>query len=178
DGGVEPCARGGRGPPVETPRGYRKAEREVKKAQRRVSRRKKGSNRRRKAARLLARKHQHVRRQRRDFHHKTALTLVRAYDTISHEDLQTANLLRNHHLAKSISDAGWGDFLGILSFKAVCAGRRVVAVPPAYTSQACSGCGVTVQKGLSVRWHACPDCGTSLHRDHNAAKNIQWLGQS
>src|SRR5262245_16788764 len=177
DLGLESFATLADGTHVENPRRYRRAEREVKKAQRRVSRRKKGSNRRRKAVRLLARKHQHVRRPRRDFHHKTALTLVRAYDTIYHEDLQTANMLRNHHLAKSISDAGWGDFLGILSFKAVCAGRRVVAVPPAYTSQACSGCGVTVQKGLSVRWHACPDCGTSLHRDHNAAKNIQWRGQ-
>jgi len=68
--------------------------------------------------------------------------------------------------------------LSILSFKAVYAGRSVVAVPPAYTSQTCSGCGVVVKKGLSVRWHECPDCGTSLHRDHNAAKNIERLGQS
>jgi putative transposase len=102
---------------------------------------------------------------------------VRAYDTICYEDLRTANLLRNHHLAKSISDAGWTAFVGILSFKAACAGRSVVAVPPAYTSQACSGCGAIVSKGLSVRWHACPDCGTSLHRDHNAASNLQWRGQ-
>ncbi|HEY7093356.1 MAG TPA: transposase, partial [Ktedonobacterales bacterium] len=56
-------------------------------------------------------------------------------------------------------------------------GKRVQAVDPAFTSQICSGCGVVVSKGLSVRWHACPDCGTSLHRDHNAAKNIQWRGQ-
>ena len=86
-------------------------------------------------------------------------------------------MVKNHHLAKSISDAGWGQFLRILSAKAAYAGRRVVAVPPAYTSQTCSGCGVLVHKGLSVRWHACPDCGTSLHRDHNAAKNIASLGQ-
>ena len=150
----------------------------LKTAQRRVSRRKKGSNRRRKAVNLLAKAHQRVRRQRMDFHHKTALALVRANDAIYHEDLQTANMLRNHHLAKSIQDAGWSAFLSILSFKAVCAGRSVVAVPPAYTSQICSGCGVMVSKGLSVRWHSCPDCGTSLHRDHNAAKNIERLGQS
>jgi putative transposase len=105
---------------------------------------------------------------------------VREHDVISHEDLQTANMVRNHHLAKSIQDAGWSGFLSILTSKAACAGRRVVAVPPAYTSQRCSGlgCGVIVQKGLSVRWHACPECGTSLHRDHNAAKNIERLGQS
>ena len=87
-------------------------------------------------------------------------------------------MVKNHHLAKSISDAGWGAFLIILAYKAACAGRRVVAVNPAYTSQTCSGCGVMVSKGLSVRWHSCPDCGTSLHRDHNAAKNIERLGQS
>ena len=103
---------------------------------------------------------------------------MRANDVIYHEDLQTANMLKNHHLAKSISDAGWAAFLTILAFKAVCAGKRVVAVPPAYTSQRCSGCGVLVSKGLSIRWHACPDCGTTLHRDHNAARNIERFGQS
>jgi putative transposase len=157
---------------------YRKAERALKTAQRRVSRRKKGSNRRRKAVKLLAKAHQAVRRQRQDFHHKTALALVRANDVIYHEDLQTANMLKNHHLAKSISDAGWSQFLSILHAKAVWAGREVVAVNPAFTSQRCSGCGVMVQKGLSIRWHACSECGTSLHRDHNAAKNIERLRQS
>jgi putative transposase len=103
--------------------------------------------------------------------------LVRAYDRIAYEDLQTANMVRNHHLAKSISDAGWAQFLSILTFKAASAGKRVVAVSSAYTSQRCSGCGVLVQKGLSVRWHACPECGTSLHRDHNAALNILRLAQ-
>jgi putative transposase len=127
---------------------------------------------------LLAKAHLRVKRQRADFQHKTALQLVREHDMIYHEDLQTANMLKNHHLAKSISDAGWSQFLSILAAKAAYAGRRVVAVPPAYTSQTCSGCGVVVQKGLSVRWHSCPDCGTSLHRDHNAAKNIERLGQS
>jgi putative transposase len=90
--------------------------------------------------------------------------------------MQTANMVKNHRLAKSISDAGWSVFLGILFFKAACAGRRVVAVPPAYTSQWCSGCGVLVHKGVSVRWHSCPECGTSLHRDHNAAKNRERAG--
>jgi IS605 OrfB family transposase len=112
------------------------------------------------------------------FQHKTALKLVQQYDTIYHEDLQTANMLKNHHLAKSIQDAGWQTCLSILAFKAACAGKQVVAVPPASTSQTCSGCGVVAYKGLSVRWHACPDCGASLHRDHNAAKNIERLGQS
>jgi putative transposase len=127
---------------------------------------------------LLAKAHQKVRRQRSDFHHKTALALVRANDVIYHEDLQIRNMVKNHRLAKSIQDAGWAIFLTILSFKAACAGRSVVAVNPAFTSQRCSGCGVVVSKGLSVRWHSCPDCGTSLHRDHNAARNIERAGQA
>ncbi|HEX5155626.1 MAG TPA: transposase [Ktedonobacterales bacterium] len=177
DLGLESFATLADGTIIHNPRCYRRAERRLKTAQRKVARRTKGSNRRRKAVRLLAKAHQTVKRQRQDFQHKAALALVRQYDTIYHEDLQTANMLKNHHLAKSISDAGWAQFLGILTYKAACAGRRVVAVPPAYTSQTCSGCGVIVSKGLSVRWHSCPDCGTSLHRDHNAARNIERAGQ-
>jgi putative transposase len=176
DLGLESFATLADGCQITNPRIFRVAERRLRRAQRRASRRKKGSHRRRKAVVLLAKAHAKVRRGRQDFHHKTALDLVRAYDTIYHEDLQTANMVRNHHLAKSISDAGWSAFLAILSFKAAEAGKTVVAVPPAYTSQACSGCGVLVAKGLSVRWHSCPDCGASLHRDHNAALNILRLG--
>jgi putative transposase len=176
DLGLESFATLADGSQIANPRIFRVAEMNLKRAQRRASRRVKGSHRRRKAVTLLARAHQRVRRARTDFQHKTALALVRQYDTVYHEDLQTANMLKNHHLAKSIADAGWSAFLGILSCKAVEAGKTVVAVPPAFTSQACSGCGVIVQKGLSVRWHLCPDCGTSLHRDHNAARNILAWG--
>ncbi|MGH9637296.1 MAG: RNA-guided endonuclease InsQ/TnpB family protein [Candidatus Angelobacter sp.] len=178
DLGLESFATLADGTMIHNPRCYRRAERRLKTAQRRVSRRKKGSHRRRKAVTLLAKAHQKVKRQRQDFQHKTALAFVQQYDTIYHEDLQVGNMLKNHHLAKSIQDAGWYTFVSILTFKAVCAGKRVVAVNPAYTSQTCSGCGVVVKKGLSVRWHACPACGASLHRDHNAAKNIERLGQS
>jgi putative transposase len=178
DLGIEAFATLSNGTRIFSPGWYRKAERALKTAQRRVSRRKKGSQRRRKAVKLLAKAHQTVRRQRADFHHKAALALVRENDTIYHENLQPANMVKNHHLAKSISDAGWSAFLSILSFKAAYAGRSVVAVHPAYTSQTCSGCGVIVKKGLPVRWHACSDCGTSLHRDHNAAKNIERAGQA
>jgi putative transposase len=178
DLGIEAFATTSDGTRIFNPGWYRQAECALKMAQRRVSRRKKGSHRRRKAVALLAKAHQRVRRQRQDFHHKTALTLLRENDTIYYKDLQTANMLKNHHLAKSISDAGWAAFLSILAFKAACAGKRSVAVPPAYTSQTCSGCGVVVFKGLSVRWHSCPDCRTSLHRDHNVARNIERLGQS
>jgi putative transposase len=142
------------GDAVENPRHYRKAEKALQKAQRQVSRRKKGGKRRRKAAQVLAKRHQKVRRQRTDFHHKTALVLVRQYDTIYLEDLQVANLVRRpksvsdgnggylHNgasskagLNKSIEDAGWYRFRQILTCKAACAGRSVIAVPAQYTSQ-------------------------------------------
>jgi putative transposase len=178
DLGIEAFATLSDGTRIFNPGWYRTAERTLKTAQRRVSRRKKGSSRRRKAITLLAKAHQKVRRQRQDFRHKTALALVREHDTIYHEDVQVRNMVRNHHLAKSISDAGWAAFLSLLTYKAAWAGRRVAAVNPAFTSQRCSGCGVLVQKGLSVRWHSCPDCGTSLHRDHNAAKNMETAGQA
>jgi putative transposase len=184
---------------VENPRHYRKSERALKKANKRVSRRKKGSHRRRKAVALPAHAHQHVRRQRADFHHKAALALVRAYDTIYVEALQPANLSRRpapkqdengnggseHNgaarkagLNKSIQDAGWRHFLSILAFKAACAGKRVEAVNPADTTQKCSGCGKKMPKDLSVRTHVCSNCGLVMDRDLNAAKNILWLGQS
>jgi putative transposase len=177
DLGIEAFATLSDGTRIFSPGAYRTAERALKTAQRRVSRRKKGSARRRKAVALLAKAHQKVRRQRQDFHHKTALALVRANDVIYHEDLQVRTMAQNRHLAKSIQDARWSAFLAILNFKAANAGRTVQAVDPAFTSQTCSGCGVVVHKGLSVRWHHCPDCGTSLHRDHNAAKNIERRGQ-
>jgi putative transposase len=187
------------GEAVENPRHYRKAERELKKAQQRVPKRKKGSKRRRKAVAQLAKKHQHVRRQRTDFHHKTALALVRQFDTISYEAIQPANLSRRprpvpdgngtqggylHNgaaqkagLNKSIQDAGWGHFLRILAYKAAWAGKRAEAVSPAYTTQDCSGCGERIAKSLSVRTHVCTSCGLILDRDENAARNIQWRGQ-
>jgi hypothetical protein len=104
--------------------------------------------------------------------------LVRENDVTCHENLQVAKMVILHHLAKSIREAGWGAFLIILTNTAACAGRKVVAVNPAFTSQRCSGCGVVVQKGLSVRWHSCSQCGASLHRDHTAARNIERAGQA
>jgi putative transposase len=181
---------------VPNPRHYRKAERELKKAQRRVSRRKKGSKRRAKAVRQCAKQHQHVRRQRADLHHKTALALVRQYDVLYVEAIQPANLSRcptprpdengayEHNgasrkagLNTSMHDAAWGHFLAILAYTAACAGKRVDAVNPAYTSQDCSGCGERIAKSLSVRTHLCTTCGLILDRDENAARNIIWRGQ-
>jgi IS605 OrfB family transposase len=185
------------GKAVENPRLYRKAEQQLARAPRRVSRRKKGSKRRKKAVKLLARKHQKVQRQRGDFHQKTALALVREYDTIYLEDLQVCNMVRRPQatpdgnggylkngasrkagLNKSITDAGWHAFRSILTCKAEWAGKRVEAIPPAYTTQDCSGCGERVYKSLSVRTHVCTFCGLIMDRDENAALNILREGHS
>ncbi len=185
------------GEDVENPRHHRKAEKGLKKAQRRVSRRKKGRKRWWKAVGQCARKYQKVKRQRRDFQHKTALALVREYDAIYLDDLQVRNLSRrpraksdskggNLHngasqkagLNKSINDAGWNAFRRLLTCKAAWAGTRVEAIPPAFTTQDCRGCGERVYKSLSVRTHVCPSCGLILDRDENAAVNILREGHS
>ena len=182
---------------VDNPHHFRKGERRVAKADKAVARCQKGSNGRKEAVARRAKAYQHVKRQRADFHHKTALHLIREHDVIYVEDLQVANLVRRpaprpdgqggyllngakrkSGLNKSISDAGWAQFRSILTSKAAWAGKRVEAVPPAYTSQDCSGCGERVPKSLSVRTHVCPACGLVLDRDENAAVNILRAGQA
>ena len=98
------------------------------------------------------------------------------YDIIVLEDLRVKNMVKNHHLAKSISDAAWAKFTEYLYYKAESAGKKVVFINPRNTSQICSGCGETVKKSLSVRMHKCPSCGLILDRDINAAINILRLG--
>jgi hypothetical protein len=127
------------GDSIDNPRHYLRAERALRRAQRRLARRTKGSRRRRTAVRLLARRHQQVKCKRRNFHHMTALTLLRRYDVVSLEDARVANMVRNLHLAKSISDVGWAAFRTLLEATAACAGRQVAAIPPAYTGQDGSG---------------------------------------
>ena len=185
------------GGPVPNPRHSRHAERQLSRAQRRVSRWKQGSTRRRKAMQALANQHQHVQRQRGDVHHKTALTLVREYDTISLEDLQVRTLVRRPQalpdgnggyltngarrkagLNQSINDAGWSAFRCILVCTAVWASTRVQAISPASTSQDCSGRGECAEKSLSVRTQVCPRCGLVLDRDENAAVTMLRAGQA
>ena len=86
-------------------------------------------------------------------------------------------MLQNHHLARAIADAGWGLFFSVLKSQAARAVRRVVEVQPYRTSQNCCGCGEYVPKALSCRTHRCPYCGLVLHRDTNAARNIQKKGK-
>jgi IS605 OrfB family transposase len=157
---------------VENPRHYRKAEKRLKRLHRQLSRKQQKSSNRRRARKQLAKVYLNVQRQREDFVRKTASTLVSSHDLIAYEDLQIPNLVRNHKLAKSIHDAAWGQFLHWVKSYAVMHGIEVIAVPPHYSSQDCSGCGARVQKTLSTRTHRCPDCGLVLDRDMNAAVNI------
>ncbi len=157
------------------PKYLRKAERKLKSAQRKVSRRKKGSNRRKKAIQKLGKQHKKVADTRKDFHFKTAKSLLDKYDVVAVEKLNIKGLAKTR-LAKSINDAGWGQFITILSNKAEKAGLKVIAVNPNGTSQECSSCGHKVKKSLSQRMHDCPICHTSLCRDLNAAIIIKARG--
>ncbi len=160
---------------ITAPKYLRKSERQLRKAQKRVSRRKKGSNRRQKAIKKLGIKHKKVADTRNDFHFKTANQLLKKYDVIAVEKLNIKGLARTR-LAKSIHDAGWGQFISILTNKAENAGLLVIPVKPHGTSQECSNCGHKVKKTLSQRIHNCPVCHTSICRDLNAAINIKNRG--
>jgi len=157
---------------IENPRYYRNAEQKLKRLHRLVSRKHKQSQNRKKAKQQLARAHLKVQRQREDFARKTASTLVSSHDLIAYEDLQICNMVRNHHLAKSIHDAAWGTFISWVKAYGVAHNVPIIAVAPQFTSQECSECGALVKKSLSVRTHICPSCGVVLDRDHNAARNI------
>ena len=163
---------------VENPRPLRKSERRLKQAQRRASKKVKGSKNRRKAINRLGRAHLKVQRQRRDFAVKQARCVVKSNDFVALEDLQIRNMVKNHHLAKSISDAAWGEFRRWVEYFGKVFGVATVAVPPQYTSQNCSNCGAVVKKTLSTRTHCCPRCGHIQDRDHNAASNILRIGLS
>jgi putative transposase len=160
------------GDEVIIPQHYRKSERRLKKIQRDLSRKKKGSNRRKKAIKRVAKAHLKVSNQRKDFHYKTAKKLLNKGKNIGHEDLNIKGIARTR-MAKSTHDAGWGNFLQILSVKAANAGLMTIAVNPNGTTQECSGCGEKVPKTIQDRWHECR-CGCSLDRDHNAARVIKY----
>ena len=156
----------------ETPKHLRKSERKLKYLQRQVSRRKRGSKRRKKAVRQLAKLHEHIANQRSDNAHKVSRKLVTRYGLVAFEDLKILNMTQNHHLAKSIADAGWNTLVQFTTYKAESAGGRVVLVNPYNTTQECSHCHALVHKELQDRIHECPHCGYVQDRDINAAENI------
>lgn len=152
-----------------------KSFRKLVRLQRQLSRKSKGSRRREKARVKVARLQEHVANQRQDTLHKLSTQLVRDYDLIAIEDLTPKNMVKNHSLARSISDASWGEFRWQLEYKSQWYGKVVVTVDRFYpSSQLCSVCGTQWPgtKDLSVRKWTCPVCGTVHSRDVNAAKNI------
>jgi putative transposase len=162
---------------VENPRFLRKSEQVLKRSQKRVSRKVKGSSNRRKARQVLGKRHLKISRQRKDHAVKLARSVIRSNDLVAYEDLRIKNMVKNHCLAKSINDASWYQFRVWLEYFGKVFFKITIAVPPHYTSQECSSCGVIVKKSLSVRTHVC-ECGCELDRDHNAARNILSRGLS
>lgn len=160
------------GKTVANPRFLRQAEKHLKRLHRRLSRTQKTSANRKKARQKLAKAYLKVQRQREDFARKEASTLITSHDLIAYEDLKIANLVRNHTLAKNISDAAWGRFLDWVKYYGAIQAVPLVAVAPHFTSQDCSGCGTRIKKSLSTRTHTCWHCGLVLDRDYNAARNI------
>jgi putative transposase len=177
DMGIKSFYTDSNGLEVENPKFYRTNEQKMKRAQRLVSRKVKRSKNRAKARCKLGKIHLTISRQRKDHAVKLARCVIASNDVIAYEDLRVRNMVKNHCLAKSISDAGWYQFRVWLEYFGKVFGRVTVAVNPAYTSQECSSCGTVVKKSLSTRTHVCR-CGCELDRDHNAAINIlnQGLG--
>lgn len=177
DLGLEAFATLSDGQRIANPRPMRQAAKKLAREQRVLARKKLGSTRRAKQRQRVALAHLKVQRARRDFHHKLALDLVQRFDRIAVEDLAVAAMRSKggaykRGLNRSMVDASWGQFLLVLAEKCEASGVELVTVDARYTSQICSGCGAIEKKALSERWHDCP-CGASLHRDHNAAKNIE-----
>jgi putative transposase len=198
DVGLEFFASQSDGVQIANPRYYRKSEKRLAKAQRKLDRTShlpKLDPAKRKARKAVALAHRKIRNQRKDFLHKQSRLVVNRYSLICVEDLQVKNLTRRAKpvqdaetgqylpngasaksgLAKSITDAGWSTFVGMLSYKAVEAGSKLTRVNPKRTSQTCPSCGNVRAKELSERWHSC-ECGASMPRDIAAAKVILAVG--
>ena len=171
DMGISALITTSEGQKVENPNYYRAGQVKLRVLSRALARKKKDGKNRRKALKQVQRQHLHVGNQRSDYLHKLTTELIRTCDGIALEDLATRNMVRNHHLSKSILDSGWGIFKQYLTYKAGSAGREIRFVNPAYTSQICPQCGKIEQIDLAVRWLDC-ECGLSLDRDHRAAINI------
>ena len=172
DVGITTLATLSDGTEIENPRVLDKYDSKLRKEQRHLSRTKKGSNNRNKQKVVLAGVYREVRNIRNDYLHKVSRMLVDTYDVIVMEDLRIKNMVKNHHLARSIHDASWGKLTQFVSYKAEEAGKTCELVNPRNTSKECSVCGNIQPMPLSQRTYSCPVCGSVMGRDHNAAINI------
>ena len=174
DIGIKTFLTGSDGFAVENPQFFRESQAELKQAQRHLSRKKKGSSRCKKARLKVARIHNNIANQRKNFIHQITAKLVNEYDFIGIEDLNVAGMVKNHKLAKSISDASFAEFYSTLSYKAAWYGKEVVKVDRWFaSSKTCSCCGWKNEKlTLSDRVFECLACGLKKDRDLNASENI------
>lgn len=179
DLGIKDFAITSNGQKISNPKYLAKSEKKITKLQRQLSRKSSGSNNRNKARIKVARAWEKINNQRTDFLQKLSTELIRKYDTICLEDLNVSGMVKNHCLAKAISDCSWGEFVRMLQYKADWYGRTISKIDRFYpSSQTCSCCGCVnpETKDLSVREWICPACGITHDRDINAAKNILKQG--
>lgn len=160
---------------IPNPKMFKQSEKKLAKLQRQLSRKTIGSNNRNKARIKVARQHELITNQRRDFLQKLSTELIRDYDLVCLEDLQIQNMVKNRKLSKAISDVGWGEFVRELEYKALWYGKTVQKIDKFFpSSQMCSSCGAVNKdvKDLKVRQWNCSKCNTIHDRDINAATNI------
>jgi putative transposase len=177
DVGLKTFATFSTGQEIANPRFFRREEHALAKTQRRLAKEETGTTERAERRRVMARAHERIAWRRGDFAHQHSCRIVNQCDLITVEDLSVNRMTHNRCLAKSIHDAAWTQFASLLAYKAAWAGRRYVAVNPAYTSQDCSGCGHRQTLSFADRTYTCPCCGLVLDRDLNASRNILRLGQ-
>ena len=179
DLGIKDFAITSDGDKISNPKYLANSEKKLAKLQRQLSRKSSGSNNRNKARLKVARAWDKITNQRTDFLQKLSTELIRKYDVICLEDLNVSGMVKNHHLAKAISDCSWSKFVRMLQYKADWCGRTISKIDRFYpSSQTCSCCGCinSETKDLAVRRWTCPDCGATHDRDINAAKNILKQG--